>query len=401
MTAARTAAAGTPALPVGGLLRRVLLRLGPEFAQGLEGVVLLRPQQQEIVCRSEALLVQQPFPAFPPRSGKAALHDPDLTRDGTEAARDGSPFRLSGQCVFGRIHDGHVFGFARFDSLAGVFPDRRPQQRGEEKGGRHRFALSDAKIGVVQRAFQQGAELDFSAPRAFAEAGKQRQAEPEPLQRFHAAHAMAGEEQLAHFLEQARRRNVPQQMRHFRDECGRLVIRFHAELRHEPCRPQQPHRVFAVTDLRIPDQSQPPLGQVAIPPHVITDVPADRIQEQGVDGEIAAQRILLDGTENVVPQNAAVERLVVVSRLRAAPERRDLYQGARFANMCETESPADEAAAWKNALDLLRGRIRGDVEVLGRLAEQQVADASADDVALETGLLEFPDDIGRVRAQFL
>jgi hypothetical protein len=62
--------------------------------------------------------------------------------------------------------------------------------------------------------------------------------------------------------------------------------------------------------------------------------------------------------------------------------------------------PADQARAREHLDDLFGRGLRGDVEVLGRLAEQQVAHAAADDVRLEAGLLEFTNDVGGDRAKF-
>jgi hypothetical protein len=52
-------------------------------------------------------------------------------------------------------------------------------------------------------------------------------------------------------------------------------------------------------------------------------------------------------------------------------------------------------------MDFLGCRAGRDVEVLWRLAEDQVADAAADDERLESGILEFLDGLAGVGTQFL
>jgi len=67
----------------------------------------------------------------------------------------------------------------------------------------------------------------------------------------------------------------------------------------------------------------------------------------------------------------------------------------------QSETAADQAAAWKHVLDLLGGRTGGYIEVLGRLTEQQVAHTAADNEGLETGLLQAANNIRCMRAKLL
>ena len=92
---------------------------------------------------------------------------------------------------------------------------------------------------------------------------------------------------------------------------------------------------------------------------------------------------------------------MIAGRFRHSPERGDFNQSTGLAHVGQPESPADQAAPRKDVLDLL-GRGTGcDIEVLGRLAEQQVADAAADDEALVTCLLQLTNDFTRMRAKLL
>jgi hypothetical protein len=62
----------------------------------------------------------------------------------------------------------------------------------------------------------------------------------------------------------------------------------------------------------------------------------------------------------------------------------------------KAETPADDAAIAKEAADVLRAGARGYVEVLGFSAQEKVTHATANEVGLETGAVETPDDLGRV-----
>jgi hypothetical protein len=56
--------------------------------------------------------------------------------------------------------------------------------------------------------------------------------------------------------------------------------------------------------------------------------------------------------------------------------------------MADDEAAADQPAGPEQRLDLLRMRVGRDVEILGRDAGQNVADAAADQVGLEAGIAQ-------------
>jgi hypothetical protein len=92
---------------------------------------------------------------------------------------------------------------------------------------------------------------------------------------------------------------------------------------------------------------------------------------------------------------------MIARRFRHTPERGDFNQCTGLAHVGQPESPADQPAPGKDVLDFL-GRGAGcDIEVLGRLAEQQVTDAAADDEALVTCFLQFTNNFTRMRAKLL
>jgi len=69
--------------------------------------------------------------------------------------------------------------------------------------------------------------------------------------------------------------------------------------------------------------------------------------------------------------------------------------------VCQAEAAPDQPAARKDRLDFLGGRAGGDVEILGRLAQQEVAYAAADDERLETRFLQGVNDVGGMRTKLL
>src|SRR5690606_24584865 len=69
----------------------------------------------------------------------------------------------------------------------------------------------------------------------------------------------------------------------------------------------------------------------------------------------------------------------------AAAEGRHFDDLGAEAYMHDLEPAADDAAAAKQLADLFGAGVRGDVEILRALAEQQVAHAAADQEALVAG----------------
>jgi hypothetical protein len=117
---------------------------------------------------------------------------------------------------------------------------------------------------------------------------------------------VAGQEQLAHFLEKPCRRDTLEQFRQHRDGFARCRFRLDAELGHEARRAQQPDRVFPVPGDRVSNQPQATLGEIPETTDEILDVAGYRVQKQGIDGEVAAPRVLLQAAPDVVAQDAAV-----------------------------------------------------------------------------------------------
>ena len=59
--------------------------------------------------------------------------------------------------------------------------------------------------------------------------------------------------------------------------------------------------------------------------------------------------------------------------------------------MDDPEAPSDETYPREDLPHVLGGGVRGNVEVLRHLAEEQVADAAADEIGFEPGVPQFLD----------
>ena len=62
-------------------------------------------------------------------------------------------------------------------------------------------------------------------------------------------------------------------------------------------------------------------------------------------------------------------------------------------DMGEAEATTDDAAVAEERADVVGARVRRDVEVLRSTAEEQIADASADEIGLVAAALETADDL--------
>ncbi len=283
---------------------------------------------------------------------------------------------------------------------------RRPQQRSKEERRGYRFVLLDAQVGVGQGFADQRVRI-FRV--VFQRVGAGREQRGEQLQideHFESDRAVTREEQLEHFFEQPRRWNLAQHRRQFADRLHGVLLDTEVELGGETHRPQHAHRVFLVTLLRVADQPDQMIADVMYAVGVVEDALADRIVIQGVDGEVAALRVFFQGAIDVVAQNppALVARglvavfLVFVDRVIGA-EGRDLNDFATEMDMHQLETAADDSRIAEFGTHLLGGGAGGDVEILGRDAQQHVAHATADQIRLVTGTLQAFDDIHRIAAE--
>src|SRR5207244_7642561 len=104
----------------------------------------------------------------------------------------------------------------------------------------------------------------------------------------------------------ARRWNVLDEARQTRDRGPGGRVDLESELGREAHRPQHPHRVFAVTGLRVADDPQPAPADIAYAVVIIEHLARARVVIPRVDREVAPRRILVLLAEHVVGQHAAV-----------------------------------------------------------------------------------------------
>jgi len=130
-------------------------------------------------------------------------------------------------------------------------------------------------------------------------------------------------------------------------------------------------------------------------------VSAAGVVVQRVDGEVASSGVFLLVAEDVVAQHAAVLVGLGALGVLAGAEGGDL-DGLRPAHhVHDLEAAADDARAPEGGAHLFGRGAGGDVVVLGRLADQQVAHRTADDKGLEALLLQHGAHLARGRRQLL
>ena len=177
------------------------------------------------------------------------------------------------------------------------------------------------------------------------------------------------------------------------DGLGAVGVDREVQARGEAHGAEHAHGVFAEADVGVSDRTQRLLGEVAQATGVVDDLRGGDVVEEGVDREVAAQRVLLGGAERVVRAlvegawRAGVGRLDLVG-LRRAPEGGGLDLLVAEADQREAEAAADDERVAEEPADLVRVRVRGDVEVLRGASEEEVSHAAADEVGGEAGLVE-------------
>ncbi len=273
-----------------------------------------------------------------------------------------------------------------------------PQQCREKEGGRHRLVRDDALVGVAQRKHDEALSerlLDDDVQHRQQSVMQSLLAQP-----VHAHGGVAREQELHHLVEEPRRRHVLQKVREWLDGAAGRRIQFQPELRREARRAQHPHRILAITLLRIADDAQTLALEIAPAATVVDDLLRAWIVEQRVDGEVTPQCVLFLRSPHVVAQQAAVSVLRRrIARLPGgAAKGRHLDRLGAAQTVDDLKTAADDARAAECGAHLLRSRIGRHVEILGAAPEQKIAHCTADDERLETPLLQRGRDLARAIA---
>ena len=223
-----------------------------------------------------------------------------------------------------------ALGRRRFDDLG----DRPVQQEREQKRRSDRLVRNDTRIRVLQALQQQ--LLDHAAG-VRPEVGIHRRQQPREQavapQSLEAACAVTRQEEFERLVEQACGRHASDQITQAANRFRRCRIHLESQFRLEACRAQHPHRVLAVTRLRIADQLQLACGNVFGASHVIPQGKVGDVVIERVGGEIPSPDILIDGPIHVVAKDAAgfIEHAPGGVRVRA---RTRLGFGGRHGRRC-------------------------------------------------------------------
>ena len=168
-----------------------------------------------------------------------------------------------------------------------------------------------------------------------------------------------------------------------------------AELGGEAHRAHHAYRILAHPQLGIADGANQARLEVVNAAGKIDHLKSLRAVEQGVDGEVAAERVFFGRAESVVEAN---QRIVGIGDgLGLLAEGGDLDVLASEENVDEAKAPPDHAGVSEKVAHLLRMGRSGDVEILRLAREHQVAHATADQVGVEAGpgeAIENLEDVG-------
>ena len=174
-----------------------------------------------------------------------------------------------------------------------------------------------------------------------------------------------------------------------------LLVHLEIQTRREHRRAQHPDRIFREAHEGIADRDDAAMAQMVEAARVVDHRARSRIVEERIDREVAPDRILRLAAVDVVGEQATVLVGGVLAGLRGT-EGRDFDDLVAKAHMHDLEAPPDDARASEQRLHLFGRRVGGDVEILGFLADQQVAHRAADHIGLVAGLLQRVRDAGGV-----
>ena len=349
-------------------------------------------QRQEVVGRAEALVLEQ---AIGTRAGallEARLQSPDLLDVGLEAARHGDALRLRGQHAIHRVVER---GQRLVAASLGGGPLRQhlvPEQGREEECGRYRLALAHARVGAGQRHLDEA-----RAERLLEDHVEQRQEAVREAVRAQALQRLGGvtrQQELLHLVEQACGRHVLHEARKLGDGRRGLGIDGEPRLGGEAHRAQHPHGILAIARDRRADELQAAGAAVGHAADVVPDLLGRRIEVERIDREVAPRGILGLRAVHVVGEEASVLVGGLLRLLRRAEGGHLEHLGARV-DVHQAEAPADDVGPAEERLDLLRRGVGRDVEVLGREAQEEIADRAAHHEGLESRLLQLFGHLAR------
>ncbi len=163
-----------------------------------------------------------------------------------------------------------------------------------------------------------------------------------------------------------------------------------AEPRGESHGADEPEVVFLKPDHGIADRADHMILQVGFPADVVKLLAREGVEEQAVDGEVAAQCVFARAGLEAHTLGAAA---VVVVEIAA--ESGNFDRGVFRSNEYHAELRADQSRTGKQGDDLVGMGVGGDIVVLRVAAQQEVPHAAPDQQGLVPVLTEPPDDMIR------
>ena len=169
--------------------------------------------------------------------------------------------------------------------------------------------------------------------------------------------------------------------------------RFDFKLQHggETDGAQEPKPVFCKTLRRIADRPHESRGKVGPSANEVDHGVVRRVEKHPIDREIAPTRIFF-GRRKIHRYGMAT---VEVSAIRA--KGRDLKLPVAFQHDNDTKMRPDGVGAGEKFLHLFRARVGCDIDVLGRLASNQVAHTAAGEIGDVPGRAQSIDERARGR----
>ena len=144
---------------------------------------------------------------------------------------------------------------------------------------------------------------------------------------------------------------------------------------------QHADRVLLEPHLGVADRAHQLRVEIGEATDVVDDLLALDVIEQAVDREVAAAGVLGLVAEDVV---AADQKIVLVLLARVGAEGRGLDDLRAEEHVGEAKPTADDPRVAERRLDLVGRCARRNVPVLGRATDEEIANATADQVRLES-----------------
>ena len=417
---ARLAARGALLLGAGlgdEVFAHALARLGelrPPVGQHFGHFAIGGAQLQKVQPGAKARLLCQGVAAGAGAFFKARLHHPDFAHVGGQPA----PAGYVADAGVKHFINGRLQGGMRVFALRGaLLPEGAhvlPEQAGEQEAGGDGLAFGHAAVGVLQGGSH---ERLLRALHGQIQQGVDALGQAEFFELLHAGLAVAGLQQLEHFVKQAALGHVGQQALEGGKRAAGFGVELEAQVRELGGKARgadDAHGVFAVARGGVANHAQHALLRVGKAVVVVHHDLALRVVVHGVDAEVAPGGVFVLRPPHVVAQHAAggihgvfharklafggalvAADVLGVGAVQVGAEGGDfdhfVLAPAPEDHVHDAKAPPDDEGAPEQRLDLLGRGVGGHVKVFGAQAQQQVAHGAADDVGLVPRVFERAD----------